>query len=364
MRILALITDAFGGEGGIARFNTHFLSALSSMNGRTSIVALPRVARPIVEKLPSRVIWKKFPGGKWIYPLSSVATLSREKNIDWIFCGHIHLAPLAAILSKWTCIPFWLQLYGIEAWNQAARPIHWAVKKASLVTAISRYTRRRFLAWSGVSPEKVKTLPCSVDERFQPGPKPDHLLRRYGLMGKRILLTLSRLSASERYKGQERVLEILPELFQKHPDLVYVIAGEGDDRPRLEKLVEERRLKGLVRFIGHVKESELVDHYRMADLFVMPSKEEGFGIVFLEAARCGIPVVGGGNDGSFDALLEGKLGHVVDIGHSRKLLQAIEQALDSRGAYPKEVEHFSSGNFNRLVVALAEEVMSHAGNPK
>lgn len=362
MRILALITDAFGGEGGIARFNRHFLTALSSMNGKTSIIALPRMRGRALEKIPSRVVWKKVPAGKWIYSVSAAATIWKNGPFDWIFCGHIHLAPLARVLSRWSHTPFWLQLYGIEALENPSSLIRWAVKKSALVTAVSRFTRRKFLTWSGVDPQKVKVLPCTVDERFQPGPKPDYLLRRYGLTGKKVVLTLSRLSASERYKGQERILELMPQLLRHHPNLVYVIAGDGDDRARLEKIVREKNLGEAVHFIGHVKESELVDIYRMADLFVMPSTGEGFGIAFLEAVRSGVPVVGGKEDGSYDALLEGQLGQAVNVEQSPALALAMEEALQSRKVDPKKTAHFSNIHFNHLVLELAKKMADSFGD--
>jgi len=356
MKILALVTDAFGSQYGIAQYNRDFLSALTSMNGETSIVVLTRAGNPNQETPPARIQWKGAYKSKWRYVLATLYTFLTEKNFDLIFCGHLHLAPLAAFLSTLTNVPFWLQLYGVDAWDNRSILRRWAAKKASLVIAISRYTRRQFLAWSGVSPEKVRILPCTVDERFQPGPKPDYLLERYRLAGKKVLLTVSRLSSRENYKGQDQMIHLLPELLRKYPNLVYIIAGDGDDRPRLEKLAREKTLDGSVRFIGQVKESELPDVYRMADLFVMPSTGEGFGITFLEAACCKIPVIGGKTDGSMDALREGRIGKVVDPGNPEELARAIEDSLNSRGPSQEEVEIFSRGRFSHHVTELVKRL--------
>ena len=106
-------------------------------------------------------------------------------------------------------------------------------------------------------------------------------------------MTVSRLASSERYKGHDRVIRSLPRVLLKHPETIYLIVGDGDDRPRLEALASEFGVRDKVRFAGLVAGEELPDYFRLADVFVMPSTGEGFGIVFLEAMACGIDVIGG-----------------------------------------------------------------------
>lgn len=358
MKIFALVTDAFGGWGGIARYNQDFLSALSSTNGVSRIVVAARTAKTKFESLPPKITWNLARFDKFSYVFTALMVFFKAGPFDLIFCGHLRLAPLAAILAWVARLPFWLQIYGIEVWERKTTWWRWAAKRASLITAISRYTRQRFLSWADVSPEKVHVLPCTFDHKFQPGPKPEYLLNRYGLRGKKVLLTLSRLASQEKYKGHDRIIHLMPQLLQKYPNLVYVIAGEGDDRPRLEAVVREQALDGVVRFIGAVEESELVDLYRLADLFVMASTDEGFGIVFLEATACGIPVIGGREDGSFDALLEGRMGRVVDPNEAGELEEAIASGLASPKERPKAIERFSRLNFLGHVEDLLREATS------
>ncbi len=354
-KVLALVTDAFGSQYGIAKFNQWFLSALTSDN-KTSIVILTRAGKRDREVLTSRIRWRGMHKTKLGYALSAFKAVLTEKP-DFIFCGHVNLAPLVAFLSILTGVPFWLQLYGVDAWENRSILHRWAVRRAQLIFSISRYTRQRFLAWSGVPSHKVRILPCVIENRFEPGPKPAYLLERYGLVGKKVLLTVARLSSRDQYKGHDLILHVLPRLLERHPDLVYVIAGEGDDQSRLEKLAQEKKLNGAVRFIGRVEESELVDIYRMADLFAMPSKGEGFGIAFLEAARSGIPVIGGKADGSVDALREGKIGKMVDPDNSEELIRMIEESLNATPRRQIETEYFSSSNFTRQVRLLAREAI-------
>lgn len=378
MRGLLLLTDVRAGSGGIECFNRQFLKALSSSEGAISLTVFPRIwnsevlgGQATFSCLPTQGSTLRYlrplgaregkPGSRIGYLISLLALLIKTKKFDFIFCGHINIIIPATLLAKVRKSRLWLQLYGIEAWQKPSPLVRWAVEQADWVTSVSRYTRRRFLQWAGVAPEKVKVIPGAVDEKLSPGPKPKRLIERHGLDGKEVLLTLSRLSAGEQYKGQDRIIQIMPQLLQKHPNLVYVIAGDGDDRPRLETLAHEKGLDGYVRFIGKVPESELPDLYRMADLFVMPSTQEGFGIVFLEARACGIPVVGGNQDGSLDALREGKSGQAVDPHDSASLTRAILRGLDS--PRPLETENITSpfsrerfsGFVNRLLLTLESE---------
>jgi phosphatidylinositol alpha-1,6-mannosyltransferase len=133
-----------------------------------------------------------------------------------------------------------------------------------------------------------------------------------------------------------------------------VIVGDGDDRPRLEALARERGLAGRVHFAGQVSDSELPDYYRLADVFVMPSTKEGFGIVFLEAAASGLPVIGGDRDGSADALADGAIGAMVDPDDDAALDRAIGQALDAPRPDAARVAPFRVEAFRRRVAALVD----------
>ena len=120
------------------------------------------------------------------------------------------------------------------------------------------------------------------------------------------------MEATEQYKGYENVLLAFPEILARFPNARYLIVGDGPDRKRVEELSRELRVEGKVIFAGYVPNEELSEHYNLCDVFAMPSKGEGFGIVFLEALACGKPVVAGNKDASVEPLLNGKLGRLVD----------------------------------------------------
>jgi phosphatidylinositol alpha-1,6-mannosyltransferase len=351
MRILALVTDAFGGRGGIAQANRDLLEALGEEH---DVTVLPR--RGAAAAGPHGVRQLDAPGfGRAGYARAAAGLVSRRPAFDLIFCGHFYMATLAWALSRVSGTRYWLHLHGIEAWPP--RRFGSAVSaRASLVTAISRYTRRRFLAWTDLDPWRVKVLPDTVDPRFAPGEKPAALAERWGLSGKKVVLTVGRLSASERYKGHDRILSLLPRLLDRHPGLCYLIAGEGGDRPRLEALASSAGLSEHVVFSGAVEDAEMPQLYRLADVFVMPSTGEGFGIAFLEAAASGVPVIGGNADGSVDALREGRLGTLVDPARPEELFAALDGALAGAPGRPAEAARFAKARLSAHLSALLKEI--------
>jgi phosphatidylinositol alpha-1,6-mannosyltransferase len=261
-----------------------------------------------------------------------------------VFCGHLNLAPLAAVVARLINAPLWVQLHGQEAW-EPTRPQVWAAKGAALTTAVSRHTRRRFIQSVAIEPDRIRVLPNTVDGKFTPGPPPPYVIERHRLRGKQVLLTVGRLSGDERGKGHDKVIQALPGLIADHPDLVYLVVGDGDDRSRLEAAARQSAVSDHVLFAGAVAPEELADYYRLATAFVMPSVQEGFGIAFLEAAATGITPIGGNSDGSVDALADGVIGMTVDPTSQTQLVAAIRTALAGRGPDPAPVQRFKRDNF-------------------
>jgi phosphatidyl-myo-inositol dimannoside synthase len=182
-------------------------------------------------------------------------------------------------------------------------------------------------------------------------------VERWGLAGRRVLLTLARLEARERYKGIDEILDILPSLITEFPDLVYVIAGDGSDRARLESKVQTLGIGKRVVFTGYVPENDKRDLYRAAHVFAMPSHGEGFGIVFLEAMACGIPVVASTMDGSREAVRDGALGLAINPTDPAALRSAIRAALTRpRGVVPEGLDYFDMKNFERRVHTIVDQV--------
>jgi phosphatidyl-myo-inositol dimannoside synthase len=340
MRFLALLTDAFGGRGGIAQYNRDFLTALLDCKLASRIEIVVRHA-PDPVCGPAGIV-QRAPHGKLGYALAALCALFSPAP-DVVFCGHLHLAPLAAAIARLKRAKLVVQTHGIEAWRRPSRFEGAAIEASDLVLCVSRYTRGAVLSWARIPPERVLVLPNTVGESFTPGDG-SALRTALGLDGKRVLLTVGRIDSRERYKGHDRVVDAMPALLARGHDVAYVIVGEGDDRQRLEERAAERGVADRLRFTGTLSFPDLVLAYRMADLFVMPSTGEGFGIAYLEAMACGVPALGLAIAGACDALAESGLGTILS---QEELSVAIARLLEAPPLDPAALATMTRARFGR-----------------
>lgn len=321
---LALVTDGFGGTGGIARYNQDFLATLAASSVFSAVAILPRNPGTLTS-LPQGAVQMPPRHSKLRYAVSALAASLRDRP-DIVFCGHLHLAPLAAVIARVARAQLIVQAHGIEVWSAPSRLRRLAVEAADLVLSVSRHTRAAVIARFDIPPERILVVPNTVGALFTPGDG-SALRTAWGLADKRILLTAGRLDAREQYKGHDRVIAAVPELVARGHDIAYVVIGDGGDRSRLIEFATRLGVADRVRFIGLVKPETLAQAYRMADLFVMPSTGEGFGITFLEAMACGTPALGLAVGGARDALADGELGTMLDPADD--LAVAIDRLLTS-----------------------------------
>lgn len=358
MKILFLATDAYGINGGIAKFNRDLIEAISSYVKCSEVIMLSiHSSKPA----PKNLKLNYFPAqrkSKISYVLHSIKQSLTLRKHDVIICGHIHLIPVAYAAHLLSGAPIFLIVHGLEAWQKTASIItNILVKKINGYISVSAFTEKRFLAWAGLI-ERGYIFPNCVDiDVYTPGPKRVDLMERYHLKCRRVILTVARLASNERFKGIDEVLDVFSEILKIDDELTYLICGDGDDKIRFQEKVARLGLQDHVIFSGFIDESEKVDHYRLADVFVMPGKAEGFGIVYLEAMACGVPVIGSTLDGSQETLMQGRLGALVDPSNSRELKSAILEALNKPKLVPREqLKFFSFQSFEKRCHAFLERI--------
>ena len=240
----------------------------------------------------------------------TLALLKRliHERPDHVFCGHAYLAPLVGTLCQPLGIPYTVITHGNEVWQPLPKLTKTSLQKASQIWTVSRYTREIASTTNSLNTSKIKIFPCAVNgNRFTPGAKPTDLLERYGLGGAKVLMSVTRLWSGDIYKGVDVTIRALSQIAEVFPEVKYLVIGRGDDQARLMQLAKDLGVEDKVVFAGFVPTEELVRHYHLADAYIMPS-QEGFGIVYLEAMACGVPVLSGDADGSADPLQDGKLG--------------------------------------------------------
>ena len=349
MKILLLCTDAYGGHGGIALYNRDLAEALAVRDDVEEVIVVPRVIRSEVRDVPPKVTFHADAARGRLQYLRAIAR-ARAAKPDLVICGHMNLLPVACSLARHPL----LMIYGIEAWKHASPLVNRLLHRACAIVSISEITRGRLLAWSQYR-GRTYLLPNAIHaEAYGIREKRPDLVARYHLEGKRVLLTVGRLAAEERYKGFDEVLEILGQLPQ---DVVYMIAGGGNDAVRLQQKALQLGVADRVIFTGLFPEEDKPDLYALADIYVMPSRGEGFGYVFLEALASGVPVIGSKHDGGREALLDGELGLLVDPANPAEILAGLREILQTRSRHtvPPLLDHFSFGRFQTRLNAILDD---------
>jgi phosphatidyl-myo-inositol dimannoside synthase len=242
-------------------------------------------------------------------------------RIRAIHVGHLYLGPIALTLHALRRVPYVLYLHGGEmAPYMRFRAIRWiaraVVRRADAVVVNSAFTLRHFADMGILHPRTEIIAPPVDTDRFRPGADGAGIRRRYGINGEKVLLTVGRLVPR---KGHDTIIRALPRVREDVGPVRYLIAGAGPDEPRLRALARDVGCAEDVVFAGRVADDELPALYAACDVFVMPSRSlaardglEGFGLVFLEAAACAKPTVGGRSGGVADAVVDGTTGLLVD----------------------------------------------------
>ena len=288
-----------------------------------------------------------------------------------VILSHINLMIVGWLIKKVSPrTKLVLLAHGIEIWY----PLHGFQKKmlrnCDTILAVSNYTRNKLSEVHGVPEEKSFVLNNCLDP-FLPLPslhkKNETLLEKYGFTKDDfILMTLTRLSSKERYKGYDKVIGAVAKLKSAYPHIKYLIAGSYDKTEKIfiDKLIKKSGLQNNVVMPGYIKDEELEEHFILSDLYVMPSRKEGFGIVFIEAMYYGLPVIAGNMDGSSDALLHGKLGQLVNPDSVEEIANAISNILKNKPSYIPDrkllIQHFSYETYKNNLERSAGAKLSTA----
>jgi phosphatidylinositol alpha-1,6-mannosyltransferase len=257
---------------------------------------------------------------KLIFPLAETVGRALTEEIDVVHSGDIYPQGLIAIwLKQFLGIPYLAYCHGedvtlTERYRHQRMIRNRIYRDANTVVAACEFARQSLLR-IGIPEERIAKITPGVDwERFAPRPKSEKLIRQFGLEGRRVFMTVARLTPR---KGHATVLRAFAKILPQVTDATYLIAGTGVERERLEALAAELGISHAVRFAGYVPEQDLADFYNLCDLFVMMNQEndgdiEGFGMVFLEASAAGKPVIGGRSGGTEDSVWHEHTGFLID----------------------------------------------------
>ncbi|MFB3916251.1 MAG: glycosyltransferase family 4 protein [Terriglobales bacterium] len=316
MKIL-LLTPKLNGRDGISLVSRTALAALKQTGTENRIEV--RTLAPenfLPEQVSEACVCRSASGSKLRYLAWSTEDLLGGGRFDLVIAMHIHLAP-AALAGPFAGSRLAVFLHGIEVWKPLTPLQHLAVRRASCVLANSQYTadlfRKRNPWYENCH---VRVCPLGLPAVQGGGEVCDE---RYALI-------VGRMVKQEQYKGHDRLIELWPKLLEHAPGFRLLIAGDGEDRPRLEAKAKDRGVQDEVKFLGLVDDSTLLELYQNCSFFVMPSTGEGFGLVFLEAMRAAKPCIAAIGAAS-EVVEHGVCGFIVDPKVSETLLDAMLQLI-------------------------------------
>lgn len=338
-KLLFLTLNIFSATGGIEKVARVAGKALHELTGEGNMELVIYSAYDRTTELDPRYFpadcFRGFGGRRVDFVCQS---LSKGPGAAMVLLSHCNLLPVGyAIKMMQPKTKLVLLAHGIEVWDRWPAWKRRLLKACDLVLPVSQYTRNRMIAAHGLDAAKLQVINNCLDPFLPPAQegKSLALLKRYGFTPQnKVLFTLTRLSAKEQYKGYDEVIMAVKSLKEVYPGIRYLVAGRYDreEKERIDRLVRQQRLEDTVVLAGFVPDAELAAHFALADLFVMPSRKEGFGIVFIEALHYGKPVIAGNKDGSVDALANGDLGWLVRPNSRSEIRVAIETILEAEKA--------------------------------
>ncbi len=339
MKVLAIATNFEANSGGVATFVHNICLQLNSLGHRVDALA-PWMDRCAETDISQRyrvyrfLTWRHLSS---LPPLWDILRLHRQNQYDIVFIGHLMTTHAigSLILHKLWCVPYVILSHGNDLYYAMTHWIdnpvgHQLLCNASLLLSNSQTTAERIRMLGYQRPVGILHPGVNINE-FRPSIDTLEVLRRYNLSERKVIFSVSRLV---KRKGHQNVLRALSIVIKKIPNVVYLIAGRGEEEPLLIRIVNDLGLNRHVLFAGHVPQKILPALYCACDLFVMPSFErdngrdyEGFGIVYTEANACGKPVIGGRSGGTADAVVDGETGLLVDPHDVDAIASAIIQLL-------------------------------------
>jgi phosphatidylinositol alpha-1,6-mannosyltransferase len=265
--------------------------------------------------------------GKGRFAVAALKAARRKAKV--VLAGHPNLAPVARLM-KFVAprMKSVVCTHGVEVWEPLPRLRRRALQKANLVLSPSQYTADHVKADQGVLPERLRVLPWALDPQFEAlvtGAAKTAPPENYPKG--RVILTVGRWLTSERYKGMDTLITALPKLLPRWPELQLAAVGQGDDRDWLENLARESGVSRHVHFLSGLSYAQLAACYASCEIFALPSRGEGFGLVYLEAMACGKPVIGGAHGGAPEVIEDGVTGYLVQHGDAVQLATSIETLL-------------------------------------
>jgi glycosyltransferase involved in cell wall biosynthesis len=330
-RIVLALSTIFKVHGGIPRFNQMLCLALDQVADTLPLDITVLSQDDAREDYEKRAPWRHarfIPGGGQLGLTRRTIAHAARTRPDALVVGILGMSPLGVLCAPFVRRGFGFVAHGVEAWAEPRLSRRVSGRRARRVFAVSRYTAEALVRAIALDPSRIRLLPNTLEPGFEtlqdedPAvPVPHDPIE---------ILTVTRLWAEEHEKGVDHTLRAFAKLAADRPDVRYRIVGKGSGKPRYVALARELGIAERVVFEEDLSDAELADRYRRSALFVLPSNQEGFGIVYLEAMRFRRPAIGARAGGIVEVIDDGVTGLLVPYAD----VDALRGALDRLVADP------------------------------
>lgn len=325
---ILLCPELFVAPGGIARVSRHYLQAMSeAREGRElTLIALNDEVISSTDIASCQAdAAKAVACGRSKLSCALALWRAAGRGPCHITCLHPFMAPLAALVQTFRRgVSYDVVVHGIEVWSGVSPRQARALQAARHIFSVSAYTRDELLRHQPELAGKIEVVPNALDPGFA-AVSADTATSPHE--GPPILLAVSRLATHDHAKGIDHLITALPAVQKAHPGTMLRIVGEGEDRARLESIAAALPEPATVQFLGRIDDKSLHQEYAACDLFVLPSKKEGFGLVYLEAMAAGKPCIVA-DAGAAPEVIDKHSGRVTPYGDPSTLAHTINQALN------------------------------------
>lgn len=337
---LTIVVGYWGPSGGIEQLLHDIAEVFLDFGWRVNVISTGVADRgedtensnlKVIAMAPKQKILRALWGRLVKWWLSPLKISLYSRNSDLVIFGHVNrISELKYLLNNHTS---WLWVYGLEVWGENAKTVSRYQNRFHRIISISHYTSIHLLACC--DPDNIRIIPCVVDINVYKPTTSTSAIRRDEIL-------ISGRMVQGRPKGHDVLIDNLVPISQRLGRKVFLrIVGSGNDCERLKDKVLKMGVSDQVTFSGRISNTELVEAYQHCSLFCMPAEVgqdernrwfgEGFGIVYLEAAACGRPVLASSEGGAPETIVDGKTGYLVNPKDPESVLSRICQLLSDPG---------------------------------
>ena len=334
MKTVLLSPEVFHADGGIARIMRLYLKALCETSTAEDVIVSialndkpghdPRLGRYSTHALRLTIGCAR---SKLRFIRSC---LQQSTDADRLVCGHLHQLPIAWLMQRLRPdLRYYLVAHGIEVWRPYTALEKYALLGAHRILCVSEYTRRQMLRFCpALEADRLVVVPNTLDPFFNPLTVSSVSSAPFGSPR---ILTVSRLSSTDTYKGVDTLIEAIPGFLREYPRARLRVVGSGDDLPRLQAIAQINGVTGAVDFTGRLTDEALWAEYAICDIFALPSRKEGFGLVYLEAMTYGKSCLGA-RAGGIPEVINDQVGTLAEYGN----IPEISAALIDLTSHPRD----------------------------